>query len=151
MGEARRSEKKDQDPDIGILTARLLHGVQRTLFGRLADEGFDDLRPQHGAVLAYLDEDGSRAVDLSRRSGVHKQVVSKLLDELEQLGYVNREPDPRDRRAKLIVPTPRGLAQMERSDAIMGDLERDLRNVLDAERFDTFKADLLRCQAALGR
>jgi DNA-binding MarR family transcriptional regulator len=119
----RRSERKQADPDLGVLTGRLLFAVQDELFATLADQGHPHLRPQHGAVLAYLDAEGSRATDLARRSGQHKQVVGKLLDELEALGYVERRPDPSDRRAKLIVPTERGLDQMARSDAILAAIE----------------------------
>lgn len=137
-----RSARKSQEPDIGILAARMLHRFQRTMFDRLADEDFGDLRPQHGAVLAHLDEEGSRAVDLSQRSGAHKQVVSKLLEELEQLGYVARQPDPADRRAKLIVPTERGRRQMRRSDEIAADIEADFRELIGSDRFTALKADL---------
>lgn len=138
----RRGERKRLDPDLGILTARLMHGIQGELFSRLADEGFDDLRPQHGAILAHLDDEGCRAVELARRSGLHKQVVSKLLDELERLGYVRREPDPHDRRAKLILPTARGLEQTRRSDAIVQEIESALAEEIGAERYTTFKEEL---------
>jgi DNA-binding MarR family transcriptional regulator len=36
--------------------------------------------------------------------------MGELVDELEQLGYVVRRPDPTDRRAKLIVLTDKGRA-----------------------------------------
>lgn len=150
MDDVTRSDRKSRHPDIGILTARMLHHVQRTMFERLADEGFGDLRPLHGAVLAHLDEDGSRAVDLSLRSGSHKQVVSKIVDELEQLGYVTRQPDPDDRRAKLVVPTERGREQMRRSDDIADEIEEDLRALIGADRFAAVKSDLHRLLSQIG-
>ncbi|KHD79159.1 MarR family winged helix-turn-helix transcriptional regulator [Actinoplanes utahensis] len=139
----RRSERKQQEPDLGVLASRLLFGVQSELFATLAQQGHAGLRPQHGAVLAHLDAEGSRATDLARHSGQHKQVVGKLVDELEQLGYVERRPDPTDRRAKLIVPTARGLDQMERSDAIVAGIEERAASAVGAEAYATFK-DLLR-------
>ncbi|GAB3960381.1 MarR family winged helix-turn-helix transcriptional regulator [Actinoallomurus acanthiterrae] len=135
----RRSERKRHDPDLGVLTSRLLFAVQEELFDTLARHGHPDLRPQHGAVLAYLDPEGSRATDLARRSGQHKQVVGKVIDELEALGYVERRPDPADRRAKLIVPTPRGLDQMTRSDAILAGIEERHAQDVGAEAFARFK------------
>lgn len=135
----RRSERKRTDPDLGVLTSRLLFAVQAELFETLARQGHADLRPQHGAVMAYLDAEGSRATDLARRSGQHKQVVGKLIDELEALGYVERRPDPADRRAKLIVPTPRGLDQMTRSDAILAEIERRHAEAVGAEAYAEFK------------
>ncbi|MFD1149257.1 MarR family winged helix-turn-helix transcriptional regulator [Saccharothrix hoggarensis] len=135
----RRGERKQTEPDLGVLTGRLLFAVQEELFDALARRGFADLRPLHGAVLAYLDEEGSRATDLARRSGQHKQVVGKALDELEALGYVTRRPDPDDRRAKVVVPTGRGLDQMRQSDAIMAGIEARHAERVGAEAFDAFK------------
>ncbi|MFF5210468.1 MarR family winged helix-turn-helix transcriptional regulator [Streptosporangium sp. NPDC000396] len=138
----RRSERKDQDPDLGMLTSRLLLAVQEEMFATLAEQGHPDLRPLHGAVLAYLDADGSRATDLARRSGQHKQVVGKVLDELEALGYIERHPDPADRRAKLVVPTPRGLDQMTRSDAIMAAIEGRHAEAVGEGAYTQFKEQL---------
>src|SRR5258705_13896704 len=102
-----RSARKQSDPDLGVLAAQVLFALQKELFQRLAGEGHPNLRPRHGAVLAYLDAEGSRATDLSYLSGQHKQVIGTLVDELEALGYVERQPDPQDRRAKLIRPAAR--------------------------------------------
>jgi DNA-binding MarR family transcriptional regulator len=120
----RRSERQQLNPDLGVLTARLQRAVQGELFERLADQGHSDLYPRHSTVLAYLDEDGVRATELARLSGREKQVVGRLVDELEEIGYVERRPDPSDRRAKLIVPTERGLEQLQLRDEIVAEIER---------------------------
>lgn len=127
--------------DLGVLAGRLLFAVQDELFRRLHDEGFDDIVPRHGAVLAYLRPEGVRATDLARLSGQLKQVVGAIVDDLEALGYVRRKPDPADRRAKLVVPTARGRRQMDAADSIMADImNRHARN-LGAVRFRRFVAD----------
>jgi DNA-binding MarR family transcriptional regulator len=120
----RRSERQQLNPDLGVLTARLQRAVQGELFERLADQGHSDLQPRHSTVLAYLDEDGVRATELARLSGREKQVVGRLVDELQDIGYVERRPDPSDRRAKLIVPTERGLEQLQLRDEIVAEIER---------------------------
>ncbi|PZF85039.1 MarR family winged helix-turn-helix transcriptional regulator [Micromonospora deserti] len=135
----RRSERKRRKPDLGILAGRLLFAVQDELFDTLARQGHPNLRPQHGAVLAYLDVEGSRATNLARQSGQHKQVVGKLIDELEALGYVERRPDPSDRRAKLVAPTPLGLDQMTRADAILAAIEHRHAQALGADGYAHFK------------
>ena len=138
----RRRERQELNPDLGVLSWRLWHAIQRELFDRLSEAGYEDLRPRHAEVLAYLDEDGVRATDLARLTGRHKQLIGRLIDELEQLGYLERRPDPADRRAKLIVPTERGLAQMRLGDEVIAEIERrhaeanspriyaDFRNIL---------------------
>lgn len=120
----RRSERQQWNPDLGVLSSRLLLTLQAELFEGLAEAGYVDLHPRHGAVLAYLDEDGVRASELARLTGRHKQIVGRLVDELEELGYVERRPDPADRRAKLVVPTRRGLAQMRVGDEVVAQIER---------------------------
>lgn len=135
----RRSEIKRANPDVGMLVARLLFSVQREL-----EEGHKETRPRHGAVLAYLDEQGSRATELAELSGQHKQVIGTLIDELEVLGYVKREPDPLDRRAKLIVPTAKGLASMRRSDAAMANLEKRFAKEIGTKEYAEFKGTLRR-------
>ncbi|WP_326943133.1 MarR family transcriptional regulator [Amycolatopsis sp. NBC_01307] len=134
-----RAERTATDPDLGVLAGRLLFAVQRELFTTLAARGFGDLNPRHGAVLAHLDPAGVRATELSRLSGQHKQIVGTLVDELEALGYVERRPDPSDRRAKLIRPTARGLDQMRTADAIMADMQRRHAQRLGAEDYARFK------------
>src|SRR5262249_17760389 len=135
----RRSERKRTTPDLGVLAGRLLFAVQRELSETMQREGFAPLGPRYGAVLAYLDEDGTRATELAQLSGQHKQVVGTLVDELEQLGLVRREPDPADRRAKLIIPTAEGVARMRRSDAIMAAIEERYAAALGREAYADFK------------
>jgi len=126
-----------------VLATRLLFSLQDELFSRLADDGYRDLHPRHVAVLAYLDEDGIRATELARLSGRHKQIVGRIVDELEELGYVERRPDPRDRRAKLIFPTERGLEQTMRGDEIVADIEARYARAIGGRTYAAFR-DVLR-------
>jgi DNA-binding MarR family transcriptional regulator len=146
----RRSERQQWNPDLGVLAAQLLFSLQHELFARLAEDGYDDLRPRHGTVLAYLDEDGVRATELARLSGRHKQIVGRLVDELEELGYVERRPDPVDRRAKLVVPTERGLEQMQRGDEIVADIEARHAKAVGGRTYAAFR-DVLRGVVARSR
>lgn len=127
--------------DLGVLAGRLLFAFEAELFQGLHDRGFGDIVPRHGVVLAYLRPEGVRATDLARTSGQLKQVVGVIVDELADLGYVERKPDPTDRRAKLIVPTARGRKQMKAADAIIGDIMDGHRENLGAKEFDRFFAN----------
>ncbi|MER7890156.1 MarR family transcriptional regulator [Micromonospora sp. NPDC094482] len=138
----KRSVRKRQDPDLGVLAARLFFGLQEELFRRSAEEGFDDITPRHGAVLAYLDEDGIRPSELAHLSGRHKQTIGTIVDELEKLGYLRREADPADRRAKLIMPTERGRRLMRYSDLVVAEIEARHAALLGTERYGQFKSTL---------
>ncbi|MEE6261711.1 MarR family winged helix-turn-helix transcriptional regulator [Plantactinospora sonchi] len=145
----RRSTRKEQDPDLGILAVQLSARVQREIFARAAEQGFQDVRPRHGAVLAYLDAEGTRPGELARLAGRNKQTMGAILDELERLGYVRRAPDPADRRAKLIMPTERGLRFMEISDSLVAVIEQNLSDTLGPDGYRGFMAALRRGVASL--
>lgn len=143
------SERNRIDPDLGLLTDRLTTALQRALRDELAGSEHGRIGPRHRAVLAYLEPNGSRAIDLARRCGQHKQVVGTLVDDLERLGYVEREPDPSDRRAKLIIPTDLGLRQRSKIEDAMAKIEHKIASALGEEQYREFKrsfekvADLL--------
>jgi DNA-binding MarR family transcriptional regulator len=127
---------------LGILAARLLFAFEDELYARLEERGYGELTRLHGAVFAHLDEEGTRATELARRSGRHKQIIGRIVDELEELGYVERRPERRDRRAKLVVPTERGRDVMRLSSEIVGDIERREAAALGEARFAEFKQAL---------
>jgi DNA-binding MarR family transcriptional regulator len=137
--EVRAVSGKPGLPDVGILSAHLLFAFQREVYSALGRRGHTGLRPRHGAVFAYLDAAGTRPSELADRSGSHKQVIGTLVDELETLGYVTRQPDPSDRRAKLVVPTARGLDQMSDSREIRAAMEQRYIAAVGEERYELFK------------
>jgi DNA-binding MarR family transcriptional regulator len=121
------------------LAARLLFAVQDELYERLETAGHGQLTRLHGAVIAHLDETGTRVTELARRSGRHKQVIVRIVDELEALGYVERHAEATDRRAKLIVPTRQGREVMRLSDDIVHDLERRVAHTIGPNEFEHFR------------
>jgi DNA-binding MarR family transcriptional regulator len=138
-----RRERQEWNPDLGVLASRLLNSLEEELSAELAAGGYGDLDPRHFAVISYLDEDGLRATEISRLSGRHKQVVGRIVDELEGLGYVERRPDPGDRRAKLVFPTERGLAMIRLTDQAIAEVEARHSSEVGARTYANFR-DVLR-------
>lgn len=94
------------------------------LHQRLGEEGHPAIRPGHGCVFRFIDVDGSRVTTMAERAGMSKQAVGEVVDDLEALGYVERIPDPADRRAKLIRLTERGWDGQAAGQRIFADIER---------------------------
>jgi DNA-binding MarR family transcriptional regulator len=84
--------------------------MSEELSGRLAERGHPEVRTPHGAVLQFLDDEGTRVSVLAERAQMTKQSMAELVRHLEAHGYVERVPDPRDGRAKLVRATDRGRA-----------------------------------------
>jgi DNA-binding MarR family transcriptional regulator len=112
---------------LPALLMEVKSAVMRRFFSRLQESGFADIREGHGCVFGFIDvEHGSRLTDLAERSGLTKQAVGEAATELERLGYLERVPDPRDRRAKIITLTPRGLEAVATGRRVFAEIEREL-------------------------
>lgn len=96
-------------------------------------------KPKHSAVFAQIDPEGSRLTDLARRANITPQAMGELVDELQELGYVTREPDPTDRRAKLIVLTPKGRAAVEAGKQTIVGLETRITEILGEKGHETLR------------
>ena len=87
-------------------------------------------KPSHSAVFAQIKTEGSRLTDLARGANITPQAMGELVDELEELGYVERRPDPTDRRAKLIVLTDRGTACIAAGISTINGIEQRITQTL---------------------
>ncbi len=109
---------------------------------RLAEQGHPDLRPAHGFAMQAVGVDGVSASELGRRLGVSKQAAGKTVDRLEALGYVARQPDPSDARAKTVVLTARGVDSLRRSAEIFDELRAGWAQTLGPTRLRDLEDDL---------
>jgi len=120
-------------PPQTVNTVALLGRAYSLLGFRIVDgvvgAGFPQ-KPAHSAVFAQIAPDGSRLTDMARRANMSPQAMGELVDELEQLGYVVRRPDPTDRRAKLIILTRKGQACIAAGTATIDGIEQQLTDRL---------------------
>ena len=107
---------------------------------RLDAAGHSSIRAGHGCVFRFIHQGGSRLTDLACSSGFTKQAVGEVVDDLEQLGYVERHPDPADRRAKVISLTESGADAQQTALAIFSDLEQRLGERYGKERIEAMRS-----------
>lgn len=81
----------------------------------LADGQEPVLRAAHTQVFESLDPEGTRLTTLAERAQMSHQAMGEMVDELVRHGYLERLPDPADRRARLIRPSARGRAVLGRA------------------------------------
>ena len=60
----------------------------------------------------------TRLTDLAAAEGVTRPTMTRIIDALEQRGYVARRPDPDDGRAQLVAATRRGRALIAQGRAV---------------------------------
>jgi DNA-binding MarR family transcriptional regulator len=122
---------------VGQLLTQLTRLFQANLFDRLVAAGYADARVPHTHVTAYIKAEGSRLSELAAAARMTLPAMSELVDDLQRLGIVERRPDPRDRRAKLICLTDAGWKAMRTAQRLIAEIESDYAARVGRERFET--------------
>ena len=128
--------------EIAVELLRTSRAVVDVLHERLAERGHPDLRPAHGYAFQTIGPDGATGTRIAEVLGITKQAAGQMLDELERLGYVRREPDPADARRKLVRLTDRGHDALRQSAAIFDELRDAWAAGLPAGALDELLATL---------
>jgi DNA-binding MarR family transcriptional regulator len=128
---------------IGALLRMPLDAVHRRMFEHLRERGYTDLDPAHLIVFQWPGPDDTRPSELAARLQISRQALNYLLGQLEQLGYLERRPDPRDQRGKRIRVTERGQAAIGVIRDAVHEVEKAWAEQLGAERFAQLKTLLL--------
>jgi DNA-binding MarR family transcriptional regulator len=111
--------------NLAILLREPFRAGTEVLHRRFAERGQPEIRPPHGNVMQFLDDDGTRVSVLAERAQITKQSMAELVLHLERLGYVERVPDPSDRRAKLVRATPRGKQLYAIARDVVAEIEAE--------------------------
>ena len=123
--------------------------LNEELIGRLAEHGHPEVRLPHGNVFQYLDDDGTTVSVLAERAQLTKQAMAQLVAHLEEHGYVERVPDPADRRAKLVRATDRGRDVYAIVRGFIADTDRRLDGALGPQKVRQLRALLEQLNAEL--
>ena len=115
----------------------------------LAERGFPDIRPAHGAIGQHIADNGSRVTELAKLAQVSKPTVVYLVNDLERHGYVERVNDPDDGRAKLVRLTERGVQAQSAAREIVAQIEADWSELLGRRDFRQLRELLHRLHEAL--
>jgi DNA-binding MarR family transcriptional regulator len=123
--------------------------MQQLVADELARRGFADLRPALLAVAQHVGAGGTRVTELAARAWLTNATVVHAVDELERLGYVTREPDPIDRRAKLVISTVRAREAEQVAREVSADIRKAWAELIGAEEMDALEAGLRQLRGAL--
>ncbi|TDD14993.1 MarR family winged helix-turn-helix transcriptional regulator [Nonomuraea diastatica] len=133
------------------LLLRLLHreyalGIEASL----AEAGFGDIRPGDAKVFPFVPPEGVQVRDLAIRAGVRKQTMAQSVDQLERAGYLERVPNPRDGRSRLVVLTGRGRAVRPAAAGAGDAIERRWTELTSPEEFGALHGLLHRLLGRIG-
>ncbi len=117
--------------------------VNERAIARLRAETGLPVRVAHTLLFPHLDFEGVRATEIAEKLGVTKQAVGQLIDELEAMGAVERVPDPKDGRAKLVRFSAKGRDGIVHGLGVLGEIERELAAAIGEQRFAALHDALL--------
>jgi DNA-binding MarR family transcriptional regulator len=137
-----RTAARDRPENVAVLLREAFVALNDVALARLAERGHDAVRAPHGAVFQYLDDAGTTVTVLAQRAQVTKQSMAELVRHLEEHGYVERVPDPADRRAKLVRATARGREVYAVTRAVVTELETRLEALLGPDGVRRLREDL---------
>jgi DNA-binding MarR family transcriptional regulator len=126
-------------PELTVYTSYLLRQATLRAQARVSDALRTlELRPPHSAVMTMLTPAPLSQVALSARLQTDRTTMVKIVDELEQMGLVERQTNPSDRRAHDVTLTDKGFEFAQRAqsqiaqadDAFLEPLSKAERNQL---------------------
>lgn len=128
--------------NVGRALFNATRKFEEDLMAVLQREGFPEIRIVHLNLYRHLDFDGTRLTELAARANMTKQSMQELVDRAELMGFVERRPDPRDRRAKVVAFSERGLTLVEALHKGILHAERQMVAAIGAAAVDGIAARL---------
>jgi DNA-binding MarR family transcriptional regulator len=136
-------------PLIGLLLRLVYQHYAQSVDAALRDAGFDDIRPGAANVFPFVPPDGITVSRLAELARVRKQSMAQAVDQLERTGYVERRPNPRDRRSQLVFLTERGASVPPVTHAAAERVEEHWTQLTSPAEFDALRASLVRLLSVL--
>ncbi len=121
-------------PSLGVLPL-VATQIEQQLMHATSERGHAGLKLSHSPILTLIGPSGTRLHQLAQLHRVSRQAISATAQDLEALGYLRRERDPRDRRGVVVRLTPRGVRLLEDSVSALDRLDEGFRAALGDEGF----------------
>jgi DNA-binding MarR family transcriptional regulator len=131
-------------PLIGLLLRLLYQHYAQDIDASLREAGFGDIRPAHANVFPFVPPEGISVSGLAELARVRKQTMAEAVDQLEGMGYVERRPNPGDRRSRLVFLTERGESVKPVTHETAARVEERWAELTSPKELEALRASLLR-------
>ncbi len=143
------SEKFPSQPMIGLLVRLIYQHYSQAMDAALHDAGFEDIGPSAGNVFPFVGPEGITVSELAELAHVRKQTMAQAVEQLELAGYVERKPNPNDRRSQLVFLTERGKAVPLVTHAAAARIEEGWAALTSPNELEGLRSSLHRLVEAL--
>jgi DNA-binding MarR family transcriptional regulator len=132
------------NPLIGLLLRLVYQHYAQDIDTALHEAGFEDLRAAHANVFPFVPPQGISVSDLAELARVRKQTMAQAVAQLERLGYVERQPNPRDGRSRLVFLTERGASVKPVTHGAAALVEERWARLVGSGELEELRSSLLR-------
>ena len=136
-------------PLLGLLLRLAYQQHSQEIEAALRENGFDDVHPAAANVFTFVPPEGITVSELAHLARVRKQTMAQAVDQLERTGYVERRPNPRDRRSRLVFLTERGASVRPVTHAAAERVEERWAELTSPEELEALRTSLLHLLAEL--
>jgi DNA-binding MarR family transcriptional regulator len=130
-------------PLIGLLLRLVYQHYAEDIDAALREAGFGDIRPGAANVFPFVPPDGITVSELADLAMVRKQTMAQAVEQLERTGYVERRPNPHDRRSRLVFLTGRGASVPPVTHAAAARVEERWAQLTSPQDLEAVRAALL--------
>ena len=123
---------------------------ERRIWQQLAARGYPEIRPSHSQVFANLGMGSVRVTELAERAQVTQQAMGKMLKELERMGYVARDVDSQDKRAREIRLTDKGVQLAHDSMEVVDEVQAYYIEKVGARELEELEQQLRKAILKIG-
>jgi DNA-binding MarR family transcriptional regulator len=143
------SKNFPSQPMIGLLVRLLYQHYSQAMDAALRQAGFEDIGPSAGNVFPFVGPAGITVSELAELAHVRKQTMAQTIEQLERTGYVERKPNPNDRRSQLVFLTERGKSVPPVTHAAAARIEERWAALTSSRELQSLRKSLLRLLDAL--
>ncbi|MFO0550216.1 MAG: MarR family transcriptional regulator [Polyangiaceae bacterium] len=137
------------DNAIGFWIHRVYQASRNVMYRRFRDEG-EDVTPEQWAVLIRLwEEDGRTQSDLSDSTFRDRPTMSRILDVMQDRGWIKRRADPKDARVRVIELTKKGRELEQKLVPVARRIVEEMVSGIDERALVTTRAALKKMFANL--
>lgn len=138
----------DRAPFIALVD-KAARAMRADMVNQVHDRGYPEITSAHNAVFATLPSEGARAADMATRAGITRQSMGEVIRDMVSLGFLEMNPDPDDRRAKVVGWTELGREVAQGGKAYMVELEKQFIAEFGEADYETARRVLERVREML--
>lgn len=137
--------QKMRERSIIRLTKLFFHSLTERAEVLATEHGLPEMKMVYFGFLANLSPDGTTSKDLAERLKVSKQAISKMTQEIEQLGFIAFHPHDTDGRASVIRLTEKGVLMLKTGISISEQIKEELKEKAGDASIETLIDTLKKC------